>query len=78
MNTVLFPYETLSGDQPALTIGSLRLDGIGRTHLIKKEESVVHIYDEPKTWRRAIQRQDDRKRPLLRVRRILQGSGLGR
>ncbi len=50
----MFPYDTLSGgDPPTLTISALRLDGATRAHLINKEESAVHLYEDPQLWHRA-------------------------
>jgi len=53
MSTVLFPYPTLADSEPILSITTLRLDGTVRTHLVKKEESTVPLYDDAKPWRRA-------------------------
>lgn len=53
MNTVLFPYATLSDSDPILTVASVRLDGLDRSQLVKKEDAAVPLHDGPKTWRRA-------------------------
>lgn len=53
MSTVLFPYATLSDSEPTLSVATLRLDGAARSHLVKKEDATVPLYDDPKPWRRA-------------------------
>jgi hypothetical protein len=54
VTTALFPYDTLSsGEPPTLTIAALRLDGATRTHLIDKEASALHLYQETKPWNHA-------------------------
>jgi hypothetical protein len=54
VTTALFPYDTLPGSEvPTLTIAALRLDGATRTHLINKEASTVHLYENTNPWNRA-------------------------
>lgn len=53
MSTVLFPYATLSGADPTLTVSGLRLDGTARPLLIKSETATAPLYDYPKAWKLA-------------------------
>jgi hypothetical protein len=53
VSTVLFPYPTLSDAEPTLTVAGVRLDGVSKPHLLKKEESTVVLFEEPKPWHRA-------------------------
>jgi hypothetical protein len=53
VSTALFPYDTLSGADPTLTISGLRLDGAARSHLVNGETASVPLYDDLKPWRRA-------------------------
>ncbi len=53
MSTVLFPYATLSDSEPTLSVTTVRLDGVARPHLVKKDLATIPLYEDLKPWRRA-------------------------
>ena len=53
MTNVLYPYATLVDGEPVLTVAAVRLDDTSRPQFIKKEDSTIHIYEDPKRWKKA-------------------------